>query len=77
MQAQARTTPPGPDGVVATPSELDELLTLPSDTLLRDLATLDGDIALVGAGGKIGHSPAKMARRALSEVGSSARVIAV
>ncbi|MEQ8348855.1 MAG: hypothetical protein RIB84_28920 [Sneathiellaceae bacterium] len=43
---------------------LEELLSRPSPAVVRDLAGLDGDIILLGAGGKIGPSLARMARRA-------------
>lgn len=61
----------------ADEAELDELLSRPSPGVGRALAALDGDIVLLGAGGKIGPTMARMARRALDEVGSDARVIAV
>src|SRR5690625_7093294 len=58
-------------------AELDELLSKPLPGVGEALAAAEGDIVLLGAGGKIGPSMALMARRALDEVGSSARVIAV
>lgn len=56
---------------------LEELLSRPGDGVAEALAGLGGDIVLLGAGGKIGPSMARMARRALDAAGSSARVIAV
>jgi nucleoside-diphosphate-sugar epimerase len=67
-------------GPVATPADegaLDELLSRPGHGVGAGLAALGGDIVLLGAGGKIGPTMARMARRALDSVGSRARVIAV
>ncbi|MPV36478.1 NAD-dependent epimerase/dehydratase family protein [Georgenia subflava] len=58
-------------------SALDELLSRPSPGVGEALAAAGGDIVLLGAGGKIGPTMARMARRALVDVGSDARVIAV
>jgi len=57
--------------------ELDDLLSRPLPGVGEALAAAGGDIVLLGAGGKIGPTMSLMARRALDEVGSSARVIAV
>ncbi|MGH3585769.1 MAG: NAD-dependent epimerase/dehydratase family protein [Pseudonocardia sp.] len=56
---------------------LDELLSRPTAGISEVLAGTGGDIVLLGAGGKIGPSMARMARRALDEAGSRARVVAV
>src|SRR5690625_6088507 len=58
-------------------ASLDALLSEPAPGVGEALAAAGGDILLLGAGGKIGPSMALMARRALDDVGSSARVIAV
>jgi nucleoside-diphosphate-sugar epimerase len=52
---------------------LEELLARPSEALVADLALLDGDILVLGAGGKMGPSLAWMARRAAT----GKRVVAV
>src|ERR1043166_2074203 len=52
---------------------LEELLARPSEALIADLARLDGDILVLGAGGKMGPTLAWMARRAAS----AKRVVAV
>lgn len=65
------TTGPG------TEQELDELLSRPLPGVGEALAAVGGDIVLLGAGGKIGPTMSLMARRALDDVGSDARVIAV
>lgn len=56
---------------------LEEQLSRPVPGVAEALSAVEGDIVLLGAGGKIGPSMARMARRALDEAGSSARVIAV
>ena len=43
---------------------LDEVMTTPSAALIRDLAAVDGDILILGVGGKMGPTLARMARRA-------------
>ena len=53
--------PPAPHDL---PS-LDTALSEPTPALVRTLANLDGDIIVLGAGGKMGPSLARMARRAL------------
>lgn len=68
------------DDTVTAPRDevaLEERLSRPSPGVGKVLHAAGGDIVLLGAGGKIGPSMARMARRALDEVGSSARVVAV
>ena len=63
--------------------ELVEKLSRPDDPTRSALASLDGDILIVGAGGKMGPTLARMARRALDDIGAARtganarRVIAV
>lgn len=64
----------------ASDADLDDALSDPGSTLPRSLAALGGDILVLGAGGKMGPSLARMARRALDAAGGAAaraRVIAV
>jgi len=58
-------------------AELDDLLTCPSPTLVAFASRLQGDVLVLGAGGKIGPTLARMAHRALAEAGARADVIAV
>lgn len=44
--------------------ELEELLSRPSDQLVKTLAGVDGDITILGVGGKMGPTLARMAKRA-------------
>ena len=48
----------------ANVADVDEFITRPSAPLVADLAALDGDIAVLGVGGKMGPSLARLARRA-------------
>ena len=43
---------------------LDDVMTTPSAALIHDLASVDGDILILGVGGKMGPTLARMARRA-------------
>ncbi len=57
--------------------QLDEALSIPGEALVRDMARLDGDIMILGAGGKVGPTLSVMARRAVERSGAPRRVIAV
>ncbi len=57
--------------------ELDALLSAPREATLAALARVPGDIVVLGAGGKMGPTLARMAARARRDRGSSGRVIAV
>ncbi|MBO1330062.1 NAD(P)-dependent oxidoreductase [Streptomyces sp. VRA16 Mangrove soil] len=48
---------------------LEERLATPSPALVADLARLDGDLLVLGAGGKMGPSLCRLARRALDAAG--------
>ncbi|XWN30569.1 MAG: NAD(P)-dependent oxidoreductase [Devosia sp.] len=45
-------------------THLEDLLSRPTDALVDDLARLDGDICVLGVGGKVGPTLARMAKRA-------------
>jgi nucleoside-diphosphate-sugar epimerase len=55
-------------------SELDDLLSAPRESTVAALARVPGDVIVLGAGGKMGPTLARMAKRA---GGESRRVIAV
>ena len=57
--------------------ELEDQLSAPPADLVQSLAKLDGDIAFVGVGGKMGPTMARMARRALDAAGAKRRVFGV
>ncbi len=56
---------------------LEELLSRPTPAVVDAVRALDGDLMLLGAGGKMGPSLARLARRASEEAGVGRRVIAV
>ena len=56
---------------------LQETFLKPSDALVADVTKLEGDILILGAGGKIGPSIARLARKALDKAGKTNRVIGV
>jgi dTDP-4-dehydrorhamnose reductase len=49
----------------------------PSDALVADIAKLDGGIIILGAGGKMGPSLAKLAKQAIDKAGVNKKVITV
>jgi nucleoside-diphosphate-sugar epimerase len=49
---------------IATVEELEELMTTPAPALVDDLAALEGDILVLGVGGKMGPTLARLAKRA-------------
>ncbi len=57
--------------------ELERLLSEPTDGVFETLERTEGDIIVLGAGGKMGPTLATMARRALDKVRPASRVIAV
>ena len=60
-----------------TVAELEARLAEPSDALVASMAELDGDLLVLGAGGKMGPSLAKLARNAVERSGARKRVLAV
>ena len=56
---------------------LDDELSRPTPALLQDLAQVPGDLVVLGAGGEMGTSLARMAARAVGQAELSRRVIAV
>jgi nucleoside-diphosphate-sugar epimerase len=59
-----------------TEDELDERLTEPSPADIACARQLEGDVLIVGAGGKMGPSLARRVRRAVVQAGRPVRVIA-
>ena len=59
------------------PGQIDSFLARPTPGVLATLRRCPGDILIVGAGGKMGPTLALMAKTALQEMGSTARVRAV
>ncbi len=67
---------PLPDSI---PDEwtLDEVMSRPSAGLIESVARGSGDLLVLGAGGKMGPTVARMARRVFEAAGREGRVIAV
>jgi len=66
-----------PADSIADVEHLENLLSEPSDGLIVAMKRLPGDILILGAGGKMGPTLARMARRAADAAGTPRRVIAV
>ena len=57
--------------------QLDDLLTKPTEPVLRAIERCDGDFAVLGAGGKMGFHVTRMLQRSLEQLGRANRLIAV
>jgi nucleoside-diphosphate-sugar epimerase len=62
---------------IATVEELEDRLSEPTPGVIETLARLEGDLIVLGAGGKMGPSLARMARRAFDAAGVRRRILAV
>jgi nucleoside-diphosphate-sugar epimerase len=62
---------------ITSEADLEELLSHPSDPVVETLRAVDGDVIVLGAGGKMGPTLARMARRALDRAKSRHAVHAV
>lgn len=62
---------------IGTIEELEDRLSEPSPSAIGAMGRLDGDLILLGAGGKMGPSLARMARRAADAAGVRRRILAV
>ena len=60
-----------------TEERLNKMLTTPSEALSVELGRLEGDILVLGAGGKMGPTLCVLAKNALRAAGVEKRVIAV
>ncbi len=58
-------------------AELEDLLSEPTPATIEAMAALEGDIVILGVGGKMGPTLARMAKRASDLAGVSRRVIGV
>ncbi len=56
---------------------LNRMLTTPSDKLIRDISEIDGDILVLGAGGKMGPDVCILAKEAARAAGIEKKVYAV
>jgi nucleoside-diphosphate-sugar epimerase len=62
---------------IQTEAELEDLLSRPSEADQAAMRALQGDLLILGAGGKMGPSLARLARRAADQAGVSKRIVAV
>ena len=62
---------------IKTVTELETLLSEPTDALVRFMGELDGDIAVLGVGGKMGPTLARMAKRASEMAGTARRIFGI
>jgi nucleoside-diphosphate-sugar epimerase len=60
-----------------SPTALDDLLSTPTPGVVETLAKLDGDLVILGVGGKMGPTLAQMAVRAFELAGVKRKVIGV
>ena len=63
--------------LIRTIPELEDRLSQPTENDAQAMANLKGDLLILGAGGKMGPSLARLARRAANMAGIEKRVIAV
>jgi len=63
--------------VINTVEELDEMLSRPTPPLIELMKGLDGDVMILGAGGKIGPTMARTAKRAVQAAGVKKEIVAV
>ncbi|MGE0377567.1 MAG: NAD-dependent epimerase/dehydratase family protein [Planctomycetaceae bacterium] len=66
-----------PPDRITDKSELEELLSRPSDAAIDAMRRVQGDVLILGAGGKMGPSLTRMVVRASEAAGAAKRVIAV
>jgi len=65
------------NGAIRSVEELEERLSQPGPDLAESFSKVEGDILILGAGGKMGPSLARMAKRASQLAGTRRRIIAV
>ncbi|MFV2071015.1 MAG: NAD-dependent epimerase/dehydratase family protein [Pirellulales bacterium] len=63
--------------IITTIEQLEENLSTPTDAVVRTMAAMDGDLMVLGAGGKMGPWLAHMAARAIEQAGAGHRLLAV
>ena len=61
--------------MIKTNAELEKQLSEPSERLIRDIAKIKGNIMILGLGGKMGPTLAKLAKNAIDSAGISKKVM--
>lgn len=72
-----RTSLIGDTSLIRTVDELDDRLSEPTEATVRAMAALKGDLVILGIGGKMGPTLARMAKRASDLAGVERRIIGV
>jgi nucleoside-diphosphate-sugar epimerase len=62
---------------IESETDLDLLMTEPSDGLVDLFSRMSGTLAILGIGGKMGHTLGRQARRAIDAAGAKVRVVGV
>src|SRR5256885_16915607 len=62
---------------IQTEPELEDLPSRPDDPTADAMASLEGDLLILGAGGKMGPSLARLAHRSCERAGIRKRIVAV
>lgn len=70
------STPSLPDRIT-TVAQLEDLLSTPSPALIQSMKRLEGDLMVLGAGGKVGPTLATLAKRAVDAAGVKKKIVAV
>src|SRR5438552_10349874 len=65
------------DQPIETVEQLEDLLSEPTPGVIETLSRLEGDLMLLGVGGKMGPTLARMARRASDTAGVRRRIFGV
>ena len=63
--------------LIKTETQLESYLSEPTDDVVAAVAALEGDILILGVGGKMGPTLAKQAKRAINRAGITKKVIGV
>ena len=63
--------------MIKTEAQLESYLSEPTDEVIAALAALEGDVLILGVGGKMGPTLAKQAKRAIDCAGIAKNVIGV
>ncbi len=63
--------------VIETQDQLEEVLSRPSSALVESMREMEGDLLILGVGGKMGPTLAKLSRRAMDQAGNKSQVTGV